>query len=169
MIRGQARPRKRFGQHFLEAAWVAKVIESLHATRDDTFLEIGSGRGALTRPLATRAGRVVAVEIDRDLATALENEQIPNVRVIQADVLGVDLRDALRDEPQPLRVAGNLPYNVSSPILFALLAAADEGRFFSDATLMLQKEVADRPARRVPAAAESDVRRGSPPFSPTHR
>lgn len=144
MIKGHARPRKRFGQHFLEAAWVAKVIESLRATRDDTFLEIGPGRGALTRPLAARAGRVVAIEIDRDLAAALAHEQIPNVRVIEADVLGVDLGDVLRDERQPLRVAGNLPYNVSSPILFALLAAADEGRFFSDATLMLQKEVADR-------------------------
>jgi 16S rRNA (adenine1518-N6/adenine1519-N6)-dimethyltransferase len=70
------------------------------------------------------------------------------VRVVRADFLDVDLRDALRDEPRPLRVAGNLPYNVSSPILFALLAAADEGRFFSDATLMLQKEVASRLAAR---------------------
>lgn len=144
MISRQPRPRKRFGQHFLEAAWVAKVIEALHATKEDTFLEIGPGRGALTRPLAARAGRVVGVEIDRDLAAALADERIPNLRVIQSDVLDVDLREALRGEPRPLRVAGNLPYNVSSPILFALLASADDGRFFSDATLMLQKEVADR-------------------------
>lgn len=142
------RTRKRFGQHFLEAAWVTKVIDALHATSSDTFLEIGPGRGALTRPLAARAGRVIAVEIDRDLAAALANEHLPNVRVVQADFLDVDLRDALRDEPRPLRVAGNLPYNVSSPILFALLGAADEGRFFSDATLMLQKEVASRLAAR---------------------
>jgi 16S rRNA (adenine1518-N6/adenine1519-N6)-dimethyltransferase len=140
MVRG----RKRFGQHFLEPAWVTKVVEAIHATRDDTFLEIGPGRGALTRPLAARAGRVVGVEIDRDLAAALADERIPNLRVIRSDVLDVDLRESLRDEPRPLRVAGNLPYNVSSPILFALLAAADDGRFFSDATLMLQKEVADR-------------------------
>jgi 16S rRNA (adenine1518-N6/adenine1519-N6)-dimethyltransferase len=123
---------------------VAKVIEALHISRDDTFLEIGPGRGALTRPLAARAGRVIAIEIDRDLAAALSNEQLPNVRVIESDVLDVDLRAALGTETRPLRVAGNLPYNVSSPILFALLAAADEGRFLSDATLMLQKEVADR-------------------------
>jgi len=123
---------------------VAKVIEALHISRDDTFLEIGPGRGALTRPLAARAGRVIAIEIDRDLAAALSNEQLPNVRVIESDVLDVDLRAALATETRPLRVAGNLPYNVSSPILFALLAAADEGRFLSDATLMLQKEVADR-------------------------
>ena len=136
--------RKRFGQHFLEAAWVAKVIDALHATRDDAFLEIGPGRGALTRPLAARAGRVVAIEIDRDLAGLLIEQQLPNVRVIQADFLDIDLAEALRDEPRPLRVAGNLPYNVSSPILFRLLGAADGGRVFSDATLMLQKEVADR-------------------------
>ena len=123
---------------------MAKVIEALHISRDDTFLEIGPGRGALTRPLAARAGRVIAIEIDRDLAAALSNEQFPNVRVIESDVLDVDLRAALGTEARPLRVAGNLPYNVSSPILFALLAVADEGRFLSDATLMLQKEVADR-------------------------
>jgi 16S rRNA (adenine1518-N6/adenine1519-N6)-dimethyltransferase len=138
------RPRKRFGQHFLEAAWVTKIIDSLHAAKDETFLEIGPGRGALTRPLAARAGRVIAVEIDRDLAGLLVEQQLANVRVIQADFLDVDLAEALRDEPKPIRVAGNLPYNVSSPILFTLVGAADEGRVFSDATLMLQKEVADR-------------------------
>ena len=138
------RPRKRFGQHFLEAAWVTKIIDSLHATKDETFLEIGPGRGALTRPLAARAGRVIAVEIDRDLAGLLVDAQLPNVRIIEGDFLSVDLAEALRDEPKPIRVAGNLPYNVSSPILFTLLGAADEGRVFSDATLMLQKEVADR-------------------------
>jgi 16S rRNA (adenine1518-N6/adenine1519-N6)-dimethyltransferase len=90
----------------------------------------------------------VAIEIDRDLAGILERESIPNLRVVQADFLDVDLGEALRDEPRPLRVAGNLPYNVSSPILFRLLGAADEGRLFSDATLMLQKEVADRLAAR---------------------
>ena len=139
-----ARPRKRFGQHFLESVWVAKVVDAINPTPDDTFLEIGSGRGALTRPLAKRAGRVVAVEIDRDLANALVDENIPNLRVIQSDFLELGLDTALADERRPLRVAGNLPYNVSSPILFTLLKAADDGRFFSDATLMLQKEVADR-------------------------
>jgi len=139
-----ASARKRFGQHFLEAAWVAKLIGAIAPTQDQTFLEIGPGRGALTRPLAARAGRVVAIEIDRDLAALLERESIQNLRVLQSDFLDVDLRATLADERRPLRVAGNLPYNVSSPILFRLLGAADEGRFFSDATLMLQKEVADR-------------------------
>ena len=139
-----ARPRKRFGQHFLEPVWVAKVVDAINPTPNDTFLEIGPGRGALTRPLAKRAGHVVAVEVDRDLAAALDDETIRNLRVIQSDFLELDLDAALPDERRPVRVAGNLPYNVSSPILFTLLKAADGGRFFSDATLMLQKEVADR-------------------------
>lgn len=142
--RTRGRPRKRFGQHFLEPVWVTKVVDAIGASPHDSFLEIGPGRGALTRPLAARAAHVVAVEIDRDLAAALANEGIPNLRVIQSDFLELGLQTALKDERQPLRVAGNLPYNVSSPILFALLKAANGGRFFSDATLMLQKEVADR-------------------------
>ena len=140
----QPRPRKRFGQHFLEAAWVTKIVDSLGASVDDTFVEIGPGRGALTRPLAARAGRVIGIEIDRDLVGLLTGQQIPNLRVIESDFLDIDLAEALRDEPHPIRVVGNLPYNVSSPILFALLRAADGGRLFRDATLMLQKEVADR-------------------------
>jgi 16S rRNA (adenine1518-N6/adenine1519-N6)-dimethyltransferase len=144
----RGRPRKRFGQHFLEPVWVAKVIDAIHPAGDATFLEIGPGRGALTRPLAERAGRVIAVEIDRDLAAALAAENIPNLRVIQSDFLELGLETALKDERQPLRVAGNLPYNVSSPILFRLLKAANGGRFFSDAALMLQKEVAERLAAK---------------------
>ena len=140
----QPRPRKRFGQHFLEAAWVTKIVDSLEATADETFLEIGPGRGALTRPLAARAGRVIGIEIDRDLVGLLTGQQIPNLRVIASDFLDIDLAEVLRDERHPLRVVGNLPYNVSSPILFALLRAADGGGLFRDATLMLQKEVADR-------------------------
>jgi 16S rRNA (adenine1518-N6/adenine1519-N6)-dimethyltransferase len=138
------RPRKRFGQHFLEPAWVTKLVSSLNAQPEDTFLEIGPGRGALTAPLVSRVRRVVAVEIDRDLAAALRRPEDPRLRVIEGDFLGVDLDEILSGEPLPLRVVGNLPYNVSSPILFKLLAAHDGGRRFSDATLMLQREVADR-------------------------
>jgi 16S rRNA (adenine1518-N6/adenine1519-N6)-dimethyltransferase len=86
----------------------------------------------------------VAVEIDRDLAAALPSRVPSNVRIVQADVLDVDLDAVLGDDPRPVRVIGNLPYNVSSPILFKLLHLADAGRRFRDATLMLQKEVADR-------------------------
>jgi len=146
-----ARAKKRFGQHFLEPAWVDKLIDALDAAPDDTFLEIGPGRGALTRPLAARVREVVAVEIDRDLAAALPSRVPPNVRLTVGDFLDVDLDVLLTDVPRPVRVVGNLPYNVASPILFHLLHAADEGRRFLDATLMLQKEVADRLVARAGA------------------
>jgi 16S rRNA (adenine1518-N6/adenine1519-N6)-dimethyltransferase len=138
------RPRKRFGQHFLEAAWVAKLIDALNTDPGDTFLEIGPGRGALTKPLIPRVRKVVAVEIDRDLAAELRRSEDPRLRVVEGDFLEIDLDDALAGEPLPVRVVGNLPYNVSSPILFKLLAAQDGGRRFGDATLMLQREVSDR-------------------------
>jgi 16S rRNA (adenine1518-N6/adenine1519-N6)-dimethyltransferase len=138
------RARKRFGQHFLEPAWVARLVASLCPVADDVFLEIGPGRGAVTVPLAARAGRVIAVEIDRDLAQMLQREMAGNVRIVQGDFLDVDLPELLRSEKKPIRVVGNLPYNVSSPILFKLVHAAASGGMFSDATLMLQKEVADR-------------------------
>jgi 16S rRNA (adenine1518-N6/adenine1519-N6)-dimethyltransferase len=147
----KSRPRKRFGQHFLESAWVAKLVNSLDAQPADTFLEIGPGRGALTKPLLSRVNRIVAVEIDRDLAAALRRDadgsrgsSEPRLRVVEGDFLDVDLDEVLAGEPRPVRVIGNLPYNVSSPILFKLLGAHDGGRRFSDATLMLQREVADR-------------------------
>jgi 16S rRNA (adenine1518-N6/adenine1519-N6)-dimethyltransferase len=138
------RPRKRFGQHFLEPAWVAKLVASLGAQPTDTFLEIGPGRGALTFPLAPLVHRLVAVEIDRDLAAALRSSAPPNVRVVEGDFLDVDLAAVLADDSRPVRVVGNLPYNVSSPILFKLLSAHDGGRLLRDATLMVQREVADR-------------------------
>ena len=102
----------------------------------------------MTTPLAARVGRVIAVEIDRDLAAILRNKSASNVEIVPADFLDVDLEDLLRSERKPVRVVGNLPYNVSSPILFKLLRAAREGQTLSEATLMLQKEVADRLAAR---------------------
>lgn len=138
------RARKRFGQHFLEPAWVAKLIDAVAPEATDTFLEIGPGRGALTVPLSARVARVIAVEIDRDLATVLPDRVPPHVRVVTGDFLQTDLAQLLENESRPVRVIGNLPYNVSSPILFTLLNSAAEGRLFRDATLMLQKEVVDR-------------------------
>jgi 16S rRNA (adenine1518-N6/adenine1519-N6)-dimethyltransferase len=138
------RARKRFGQHFLEPAWVARLIAAVDPSAGDTFLEIGPGRGALTLPLAERAGRVIAVELDRDLAANLAARAPANVRLVQADFLDVNLRQLLHEEQRPVRVVGNLPYNVASPILFQLLAAAEDGRLLGEATLMLQREVADR-------------------------
>ncbi|HEY1306246.1 MAG TPA: 16S rRNA (adenine(1518)-N(6)/adenine(1519)-N(6))-dimethyltransferase RsmA [Vicinamibacterales bacterium] len=138
------RARKRYGQHFLEPVWVDKVIDALGASATDVFLEIGPGRGALTRPLAARVERLVAVEIDRDLVATLRGVMPPNVKIIQGDFLDVDLANLLDWEAGAVRVVGNLPYNVSSPILFKLLGASGDGTRLRDATLMLQKEVADR-------------------------
>ncbi len=148
--------RKRFGQHFLEPAWVQKLVDVIGPGPDDVFLEIGPGRGALTLPLAARAGRVIAVEVDRELAAHLERVVPANVQIVAADVLDTDLRAVLPSPAAPVRVAGNLPYNISSPILFRLLTLADGGRILSDATLMLQREVADRVAA-APATGDYGV------------
>lgn len=157
------RARKRFAQHFLEAAWVHKLVEAVKASPDDAILEIGPGRGAITRPLAERTGRLLAIEVDRDLATLLEAETPENVDVISGDVLSVDLPAVLAKwlgEPigpeRTIRVVGNLPYNISSPILFTLLSLAATTRGVGDALLMLQKEVADRLVAR-PGTGEYGV------------
>jgi len=138
------RARKRFGQHFLEPAWAARLIDAVGPAAGDTFVEIGPGRGALTMPLSERAGRVIAVEVDRDLAAVLAPRLPPNVRLVEADFLQVDLGSLIQNERTPVRVIGNLPYNVASPILFRLLDTAEDGRRFSEAVLMLQREVAAR-------------------------
>ena len=137
------RARKRFGQHFLEPAWVRRLVDLVAPAPDDTFLEIGPGRGALTRELAPRVGRLIVVEIDRDLADRLRSADLPHVEVVTGDFLTTDVRRLLGDVPRA-RIIGNLPYNVSSPILFKLLHAHDDGARFTDATLMLQREVAER-------------------------
>jgi len=133
--------RKRFGQHFLEPAWVDKVIRAIDPKPDERFIEIGPGRGALTRPLAARVRHVVAYEIDRDLAAALAAEALPNVTIAPGDFLvTID-----RERPDgAVRVAANLPYNVAAPILFKLVELALGGAAILDATVMLQREVADR-------------------------
>ena len=89
------RARKRFAQHFLESAWVNKLVTVAAVTSQDSVLEIGPGRGAITRPLADQAGRLLAVEVDRDLAADLEAAGLPNVTVITSDVLTVELEPIL--------------------------------------------------------------------------
>jgi 16S rRNA (adenine1518-N6/adenine1519-N6)-dimethyltransferase len=139
--------RKRFGQHFLEPAWVSKVIDAIDPRADEHFFEIGPGRGALTRPLAARAGSVVAFEIDRDLAAALRQDAPANVTVVEGDFL--ESRWMLdHASATPVRAAGNLPYNVASPILFRLVDLYAAGCPLIDATVMLQREVARRLAAR---------------------
>ena len=135
--------RKRFGQHFLEPAWVVKVVRAIAPAPDDVFFEIGPGRGALTRELTARAGSVVAFEIDRDLAEALRESAPSNLTIVAGDFLRSEW--ILENRPVgPVRVAGNLPYNVASPILFTLIDLYSAGIPLVDATVMLQREVADR-------------------------
>jgi 16S rRNA (adenine1518-N6/adenine1519-N6)-dimethyltransferase len=152
------RARKRFGQHFLEPAWVDKVVRAIAPQPDETFLEIGPGHGALTRPLAARANAVIAYEVDRDLAAELQETAPQNVTVIEGDflTLGTDDSGVPTGDSGPrkgdwtlktagrLRAAGNLPYNVASPIMFKLAQLFAAGLPIADATVMLQREVADR-------------------------
>ena len=138
--------RKRFGQHFLAPEWVEKVIRAIDPRADQTFIEIGPGAGALTRPLAARAKAVTAYEIDRDLAGELVAAEIPNLTVVVGDFLS---REGSEFKVQgsgsnAIRVAGNLPYNAASPIMFRLVELYAGGAPLVDATLMLQREVADR-------------------------
>ncbi len=155
------RARKRFGQHFLEPSWCLRVVEACRPQPTDAFVEIGPGTGAITLPLAARAGRVLAIEVDRDLAAALEKKAVPNLTVHTGDVLDADV-DALLDQwagpdrSTPVRVVGNLPYNISSPILFLLAALSMRRPGLVDATLMVQAEVADRLVAR-PSTGEYGV------------
>ncbi|RFF30553.1 16S rRNA (adenine(1518)-N(6)/adenine(1519)-N(6))-dimethyltransferase RsmA [Wenzhouxiangella sediminis] len=135
------RPRKRFGQHFLhDAGIIARLVSAIRPGDTDRIIEIGPGEGVLTGPLLEAGARVTAIELDRDLAAALpERLGFPErLEVIQADVLGVDLA-AVADGP--VRVVGNLPYNISTPIMFHLFKWRD---VITDMHFMLQKEVVDR-------------------------
>jgi len=139
------RPRKRFGQNFLtDRNVLSRIVESAAILPGEPVLEIGPGRGALTRLLAAVAGRVVAVEVDRDLVAHLNAEfgGEPRVEIVASDILECDLEALLVSRhPGRWRVVANLPYNISSQVLFLLL---DQIRHFSGLTLMLQKEVAER-------------------------
>ncbi len=134
--------RKRFGQHFLTDAYVVgAIIDQIDPRPGQALVEIGPGLGALTWPLLERCPSLTVIELDRDLAARLRRRG--GLRVIEADVLDVDIGALARDLGQPLRLVGNLPYNISTPILFHLLAAADH---VADQHFMLQREVARRMA-----------------------
>ncbi|MGI9153244.1 MAG: 16S rRNA (adenine(1518)-N(6)/adenine(1519)-N(6))-dimethyltransferase RsmA, partial [Rubrivivax sp.] len=141
-------PRKRFGQHFLtDAGLIEEIADAIAPSPGQPVVEIGPGLGALTRPVLQRCGRLTVIELDRDLAARLR--AWPGLAVIDADVLAVDWRavqpQACRHAGGPsdalLRVVGNLPYNISTPILFHLLEAA---ALVQDQHFMLQSEVVDR-------------------------
>jgi 16S rRNA (adenine1518-N6/adenine1519-N6)-dimethyltransferase len=139
--------RRRFGQHFLDASWSARVLEAAAFAPKDQVIEIGPGRGSLTVALASAVAALTAVEIDRDLVPLLRGRLPAHARVIEGDFLDVPAEELFEGgSPEPWRVIGNLPYNVSSPILFRLLDLARSSGRLRDATLMLQREVAERVA-----------------------
>jgi 16S rRNA (adenine1518-N6/adenine1519-N6)-dimethyltransferase len=148
------RARKKYGQHFLEPAWADRLIQVIAPLSTDRFLEIGPGPGALTTRLAPRVAQLTAVEIDPEMVVALSPGAPSNVTLVNADILEFDV--AAFAAKGPLRVAGNLPYNVSSPILFRLLAAHRAHGGLVDATLMLQREVAER-IRAAPGSRDYGV------------
>lgn len=136
------RAKKRFGQHFLEAAWADKLVAVIDPQPADRFLEIGPGPGALTLRLAPRVAWLTAVELDLAMVEMLRPRVPGNVTLVHADFLDFDLASLASN--RPFRAAGNLPYNVASPILFALIAAHRRTGSILDATLMVQREVAAR-------------------------
>jgi 16S rRNA (adenine1518-N6/adenine1519-N6)-dimethyltransferase len=135
-------PRKRFGQHFLtDGSVIDRIVDAIAPQPGDALVEIGPGLGAMTDPLVARSGRLTVIELDRDLAARLRRR--PELAVIESDVLRVDFRALAAAAGRPLRVVGNLPYNISTPILFHLLEAVDQ---VADQHFMLQREVVDRMA-----------------------
>jgi 16S rRNA (adenine1518-N6/adenine1519-N6)-dimethyltransferase len=158
--------RKRFGQHFLtDEAVIDGIVQAIDPLAGQRMVEIGPGLAALTQPLVERLGHLTVIELDRDLAVRLREH--PHLSVVESDVLKVDFRDLSRrmtptallngDGPvricDKLRVVGNLPYNISTPILFYLLEQVD---VIADQHFMLQKEVIDR---MVAAPCTSDYSR----------
>ena len=133
--------RKRFGQHFLtDGAIIESIVDAINPQPNDPMVEIGPGLAALTQPLVERLGKLNVIELDRDLALRLREH--PHLNVIESDVLRVDFTQLAADlNVSKLRVVGNLPYNISSPILFHLLAHV---AVVQDQHFMLQKEVIDR-------------------------
>lgn len=132
--------RKRFGQHFLtDSAVIDTIVRAIDPQPGEAIVEIGPGLGALTWPMLARCKALTVIELDRDLAAKLRRRD--GLQVVESDVLNVDVGALAAQAGQPLRIVGNLPYNISTPILFHLLEAAAQVR---DQHVMLQAEVVDR-------------------------
>jgi 16S rRNA (adenine1518-N6/adenine1519-N6)-dimethyltransferase len=136
-------PKRRFGQNFLvDRGVVRRIIDAFDPRSDQTVIEIGPGRGALTNELIKRAGQVIAIEFDRDLAPRLRDQfaASTNFNLIEADALTIDFCEAIQPA-QTARVVANLPYNIGTAILQRLI---EQRSCISDMTVMLQREVIDR-------------------------
>lgn len=137
--------RKALGQHFLKSQSVLKkIIQRISPQEHDLIIEIGAGKGALTFPLAEKAGKVIAVEKDPTFIPTLKKKNIPNLTILEKDILKVNFHELLKREENfkgKLKLAGNLPYSLSSPLLFKVL---DERELIAECVFLLQKEVAER-------------------------
>ncbi|MDH5384719.1 MAG: 16S rRNA (adenine(1518)-N(6)/adenine(1519)-N(6))-dimethyltransferase RsmA [Candidatus Aminicenantes bacterium] len=136
--------RKRLGQHFLKNRHVLKkIIQRISPDKDELIIEIGAGRGVLTFPLAEKAGKVIAIEKDLSLIMFLQKKKVSNVMIIGKDVLKVDFDEMIKKEKnfKEVKIVGNLPYSISSPLLFKLF---ESKKLFSECLFLLQKEVAER-------------------------
>ncbi len=136
--------RKRFGQNFLHDHYVIdKIVRSINPKAEDCLVEIGPGMGAITEPLLEASGRLNVVELDRDLVPILRTKffNYPDFRIFEGDALKFDFRQLLDHDEQQLRIVGNLPYNISTPLIFHFLS---HHMMVKDMHFMLQKEVVDR-------------------------
>ena len=146
--------RKRFGQHFLLPVWAARIADAVGLSPSDAVIEVGPGQGVMTLALLERHAALTAIEIDRDLVASLQKALPASVQLIEGDVLRqswVDLAARTRawhaaqtGDVGDVRLVGNLPYNIASPLLIDLLHAARAGVAMRDAVVMVQREVADR-------------------------
>lgn len=137
-------PKKRLGQHFLvDRNLLKRVVRTAQVEKEDVVLEVGPGLGEMTLALASIAKKVIAIEIDPRLVEILKEKMAarPNVEVIKKDILKVDFSHYFHDEGQPIKVVANLPYQISTPLLFRFIELR---KAISTLTLMLQKEVAER-------------------------
>ena len=136
---------KALGQHFLsDRSILRKIVDIISPRKDELVIEIGAGKGALTFPLADRAGRVIAIEKDKTFIPHLREGKKENLVLLEQDVLRLDFQNLLADEAAfcgKVKLAGNLPYSISSPLLFKVLEDKD---LFSACIFLLQKEVAER-------------------------
>ena len=137
--------RKALGQHFLTSrSLLRKIIKTINPQLEDLIIEIGPGKGVLTSPLGEKAGKVIAIEKDSTLIPTLRSKHVPRLLILEKDVLKVDFKKLLEKEKdafKKVKLVGNLPYSISSPLLFKVLQSKE---LFSECIFLLQKEVAQR-------------------------
>lgn len=136
---------KTMGQHFLKNPGILrKIVQTISPQENDLLIEIGAGKGALTFPLARTGGKVIAIEMDKNLTPYLKKKEILNIKIVEKDILKIDFRQLIKNKAnfkKKVKLVGNLPYSISSPLLFKVLA---EREIFSECHFLLQKEFAER-------------------------